>query len=1095
MSEIKAEFYFNHLKRIIDSEKDQKEKILEIFSALKEFFFDFVNRENQFFLNFYATTIFLGDRYIKDKKLIDHIHRFRYFSKQLTNNKKLLASNEDLLFAQSVYLRSVEILTNTQIPEALTTDFNSEFRFTRESDYKKKLRKSTKLISGNLIKGKLVQEDITYSIFKLDTEMYNDITVRVYGKFNEIAGLFWKGCKINLIDFIYIDSKYPYFKNTQNSYVVIDPDYLVDVTDVAECFSYNGFNENLYFLKKFIIGRSTQSMIIGNLVNSIFDELLRDENQDFDSILQKAAKSNPLQVLTLMNRDPEMFGNVRRRLAEHYTTLKSVIKNFESELLSIEPSFISSEYGIQGRLDAMIEYEDEIERKDIVELKSGKAPSYKMFWTNSNQTYQTGVWSNNLAQISLYNVLLDAAYANRKGTSMVLYSQADLHPIRNVPNIVYSKQDAIILRNKIVAIDNALIKMKYDLFDKINLDDFGDRPTFVNNEISSFANIYSNLSDVEREYFYTYINFIQKEIHAQKTGLGTYSYGFSALWNSYNLSTDNSYSIINDIKFDPDKSNLEKQHLVFEKPYDTITTLRKGDLVLLIPDYSGGFVLSSIVLKGYIRSSDDNNIEISLRNKLIDQSIIHKTKVWKIAADHSDILNKKQFKSIVEFMSSDVNFRDLILGKREPEFQEIEKVMLRELNSNQNELINKALSAKDYYLIQGPPGTGKTSYVLRCIIEQLLETTNENLLVLAYTNRAVDEICSALKKNCSNNILRLGSKVSTIHDDIHIAELFENSSSTELYDLISNRRIIISTVASAMTNPEIFELKQFNTAIVDEASQILESQIIGTLSKVERFILIGDEKQLPAVISHEKNILNDQIFDPYQSLFERLLKLCKDNGRENVIGLLNHQARMHSDLMKFPNYMFYDKKLKTFDSMKWQYDKDSFFSNESESWLERELSKSRIIFINTNSENSLKVNRHEIKIVVECLDLIQRSKSNMNSNTVGVISPFRAQCSEILKSLDQSTRKLITVDTVERFQGSERDTIILSLAVNCEHDLSLITVSNTSNIDRKFNVAITRASQRLIVIGNANLLSLSPTYSAFIDFVKANGNFIKAGNE
>ena len=140
-------------------------------------------------------------------------------------------------------------------------------------------------------------------------------------------------------------------------------------------------------------------------------------------------------------------------------------------------------------------------------------------------------------------------------------------------------------------------------------------------------------------------------------------------------------------------------------------------------------------------------------------------------------------------------------------------------------------------------------------VKYLLKNTKQNILLLAYTNRAVDEICEAIHSFAENDYLRLGSRYScdSRFDGRMFSVVTEKvEKRKELKEIIYRHRIFISTVATIVNRPLILKLKKFDTAVIDEASQILEPLLVGLLPSFRRFILIGDHKQLPAVVMQDK---------------------------------------------------------------------------------------------------------------------------------------------------------------------------------------------------------------------------------------------------
>jgi DNA replication ATP-dependent helicase Dna2 len=369
-------------------------------------------------------------------------------------------------------------------------------------------------------------------------------------------------------------------------------------------------------------------------------------------------------------------------------------------------------------------------------------------------------------------------------------------------------------------------------------------------------------------------------------------------------------------------------------------------------------------------------------------------------------------------------------------------------------------------------------------VQLLLFNTNEIVLILAYTNRAVDEICSSLNKieneKCNNDRLyiRLGNRDASEHKE----KLLSNIPLENIFAEVRNCRCFVSTVATANSSPELFQLKQFDTIIIDEAAQILECNIVGLLAKAKRFIMIGDEKQLPAVttLSNKELEINNELLNSIEinnlgnSLFERLLSICRKNNWD-AFSMLHTQSRMNEKIMQLANKLFYNNELK--------------ISNQH---LPNKINNKKtppLRFINSSIEKNNKVNYSEIEIVLELINEIKLDFGDkFNSQTLGIISPWRMQCNAIINRLSKEDKKNIAVDTVERFQGTEREIIIFSAATNNERLLNLLSDSKLIDdilIDRKLNVSITRAKHNFIFIGNYELLSKKEIYKQLIDIIVA----------
>ena len=352
-------------------------------------------------------------------------------------------------------------------------------------------------------------------------------------------------------------------------------------------------------------------------------------------------------------------------------------------------------------------------------------------------------------------------------------------------------------------------------------------------------------------------------------------------------------------------------------------------------------------------------------------------------------------------------------------------------------------------------------------------------MLCAFTNRAVDELC-AIVQRLGLPFLRLGSKQSTEFPEYSLQTYAEDMSMEELRTFLTSNRIIISTVSTLHTHSEIHSWFESTTMIIDEASQLLEPHLSGILTHADRFILIGDERQLPAVITQDLQgtKVNHPLFEDVgltdfrMSLFERLLRLCIQHGDIHAYGMLTMQARMHEDISKIVSKMNYDNKLGIMNT--WQSMQDD---------IPLPLYP-RLAWIATHPEHQFKIHKAEAELAVE---LAMRVCDQGNTYSIGIITPFRSQIALIQSLIPEHARDSITVDTVERFQGSERDLIIISLAIHSAHHMKGIesqTEINGNIIDRKLNVALTRARKQCIILGAPTALKYDSPYHVLWSMLK-----------
>ena len=229
--------------------------------------------------------------------------------------------------------------------------------------------------------------------------------------------------------------------------------------------------------------------------------------------------------------------------------------------------------------------------------------------------------------------------------------------------------------------------------------------------------------------------------------------------------------------------------------------------------------------------------------------------------DFMDSSYNAQYRGLHAFLSAPQERRDLLLGQRRPAIDTSITHLVGDYGSEEfNNLVLHARQARDLYLVIGPPGTGKTSFGMKNILMEELLQPGTNVLLLSYTNRAVDEICSKLVEVPNLDFIRLGSDFSCeARYRSHLLSerivQMEQPNVQRVRNLIANTRVFCGTTTALNAALSLLELKQFDLAIVDEASQILEPHIISLMSAlhcgesaIKRFVLIGDERQLPAVV-------------------------------------------------------------------------------------------------------------------------------------------------------------------------------------------------------------------------------------------------------
>lgn len=1102
MTSEKAQYFYAQLDEISRDGSQNLHAILQASTVLGDVLGDVTANEPQLFADLHARLLFVFDKYALPEHVQQQVQALRLLAKSCRKTPTLGITTEQMAGALRAVCLIVFHFSNKQPPSALRAFYTAfpPLHYKALKVRKKEILPSLQVTVLHVAPSEVYAGNTRRCVLTCEAEELGTIQLALWDKWSELEHLLWPFATLNVLAVQKISEEQHLYSTGKDSLVVLEPDFLIDATDIAECFQYNGANPNLYLLKKFVYAEQSEAMLLGNIANFCFDELIADSTCDFDDAFARAIRQKPLQVVALLRKTPHLLPILRDKAHAYFVAMKNALARLQYDAAVTEPTFISSLYGLQGRLDVMIEHDNDSARKDVIELKSG-APA-----SNS-----PGLWRNHLMQVTCYNLLLDSCYNHRSGSSSVLYLRAEDNTLRNAPNIIYLKQDVVALRNQIVAIERELSNRKFRSLKKLAPGAFGTAPSFTQPDIQHFAMAMASATPLERKYFHVFTAFVTREHWSGKVGssTGEYEPGFAGLWRLSIAEKEARYNVLAGLVLNAELSNFAQLHLAFNRTESTlrVSTFRTGDIILLYPLEADGSAqpLNHQILKGTIKSLTPEHIVVSLRNKQQRPEDFHRHASWVVERDFLATGYKSMHESLYDFLRAPSKHKEVLLGIQRPTFTPTHTEHYHYLTEEQHALLSRAMGAQQYFLLQGPPGTGKTSRMLKAMIQHLYEHTNEHIVVLAFTNRAVDEICQSMKSITPKiPFIRLGAKDATEHTDVVISELLHGKPIEHLAESLGNTRIIVSTVSSLLKNRELLQLLTIRTAIVDEAAQIVEPQLVGLLAQFERFILIGDEKQLPSVVAQQEcglSIADDDlnaigVKDLRLSLFERLFTLCKRNQWHDAYGMISRQGRMHHDIQEFPNRMFYNSKLLCLQP--WQADsKHPLDNSDNNAPLANILCRSRLLFLPSEREQHAKVHREEARRTAAiALAIQQHYNGSFTEKTVGIITPYRAQIAAITSQLSPTLQHLVTVDTIERYQGSERDIIIFSFAANHTSQLrNLQSLTPDCTVDRKLNVALTRARHQLIILGCPDVLSHEPLYAELLQFIRERNGYVQFPSE
>lgn len=1095
-----------------------REKYIYLKRILERSCKDITRNESLQFPSLFSRLVFISQKYNLPKSLERSLQNIRVKGTFLLRNEQNIVSNAQYESARKAIKKlianvfSIHILIDegAELTEQIDDTIYSKHQ---NADYLRiqvtGIDRDKEIIAGEV---KDFPEVLIYA--RYNVKGVNDV-------FNSTIDRLWMGTQLNLLN----------CRSDDNGYFipqlfVLEPDYLIDTSAMAECFQNYGKSHLHYFRRKFEQTRNSQYILLGNLANFFLDELVFADDPEllkFEDVFLESFRQKPFEYTSCKDiQKVEDFRAFMVKAKTQFENIKRVVTHdFPANGIDInqcvlEPSFFCEKYGFQGRLDLLQLSGNKSGINKIIELKSGGLPYSK--------EDKGKIAINHEVQTTIYRLIIQSVFGvdDRKISASILYSAAENQGenLRLAATYHTLEKEIINIRNQIVVTEHDLYIGNSDdvsqLFRKIfNLDNYGRVPDFFKNQIADIEKVIDNIASVEREYFFRYITFLTRELYLQKTGDDYFESANStaSLWNTEYQERRESFDLIPNLEIlNIDESGRDMKILFRRKDSSDFINFREGEICILYPhENEMDTILTNQILKGTIAEISAQHISLRFRYKQKNRAYFEKFKLWTVEHDRLDHSYNNMFKSLFSFLQSPTEKRQLLLGLKEPRsnYSHIPTDEANDIAKKQETVLTKAIEAEDYFLIVGPPGTGKTSVFARRLIEHYYTNTDHNLLIIAYTNRAVDELCEAINQafGCSEyectNYIRIGTELSCGENYRH--RLLQNiakdvKSREELRSILNRQRIFIGTLAAITSRPEIFEMKNFNISIIDEASQILEPQIIGILPNVGKFIMIGDHKQLSTITLQDKDksdVNNDQLniielYNCNESLFERLFRTCRKKEWENAYDTLVYQGRMHVEIADFPNRYFYDGALKPIES--WQEEPLLLTSNSSDIYTGL-ISSRRIAFIDCNgSLNSIndKVSYKEAETVVElCKAVLQLYEENNKpfdtSKTLGIITPYRNQIALIKHKLYEtgiSELRNIMVDTVERFQGSQRDIIIMSFCINKPYQLNFFSnLNKEQTVDRKLNVALTRARQQLFLVGNGYLLKQSYFYRLLLDSI------------
>ena len=889
-------------------------------------------------------------------------------------------------------------------------------------------------------------------------------------------------------------------KEVKADMIIVEPDLLIDVTALCGCLKPYGDSALNYLMNRIRPDEQTKYILLGNVAGQFLDDCVNNPDITYLESVRHAFRQNLLGFCTCEGVDGAFFKECERQ----FRNIKLMVDQMHADPnfigmdagVQLEPSFFCEALGIQGRFDFL-----QVDYKNLIELKSGK-------W----DTFLQSAKREHIMQMLLYKE--------------ILYYNLDIPQDAINGYLLYSKYPMLIeqrsnheqirmmmqLRNHVAMMERGLKEGRVSEYlshlqaEDLNVNHMNGK-LWTDYNLPELQEVLLPLQQMDvltADYFYTFFSFVAREQYLQKVADG--------LDNGRSMS--NLWNVDTATKLQNGYIAIDLQPVVVERSWIQMSLseegfpFREGDSVVLYRrENDNDTSVKRQVFRCTVGPYDAHSVMLYLKNPQHNPRMFAPVHRFAIESDYIDSTMRSQYHGLYALLSTPEERRHLLLCQREPKTNETLSLKGHYITKEIDEIVLRAKQAQDYFLLVGPPGTGKTSVALRSMVEEFVQE-RQSLLLLAYTNRAVDEICEMLGHRDYIRIGREQTCAPQFRSHLINNMVGDDVRRETVRQMIDVANIVVATVSSMTSACHLFCIKQFDVAILDEASQILEPQIlpllchhIDGLLSIRKFIMIGDHKQLPAVVVQdvkESEVISKQLrgiglTNCRNSLFERLISMA--HQQPTKMAMLTHQGRMHQDIADIASDLFYGGNLRIV-GLSHQSGPLPYLNYTDE---ERIVATSRVAFVDVPlppvSERQFKVNKQEAQKIAE---LVQAVLSIAEKNgepfdllhQLGIIVPFRRQVAAVRCALHEvgiQEASDIMIDTVERYQGSQRDIIIFGTTITEQSQLEILSSLvelDECVVDRKLNVAITRARKQLFIVGNQQLLSHHVLYGQLIDYIQ-----------
>ncbi len=805
------------------------------------------------------------------------------------------------------------------------------------------------------------------------------------------------------------------YETAAGTRVVVEPSIIVDVTDVREWVQC----PRQYYLGKLQGTPLAEPVVLGTIVHEVFGDLLR--GQSLGPAVDRRVREAGLE-LGVLGADADA---IRDRVREHAGAIRGWLQQgrLADDEWRSEQLLISDRYGLKGRADA-------VRGGTPVELKTGKN-------TNREPRFPDKV------QATCYALLLGELNGAPPETATLLYSknaaidaEGDLSPAKE-----FSIGDGLLayvlrLRNELAAMEARTgVPTGYEADAICEYCFEQDTCMAVAGRLdqeSKAGQVGTAVPEPQQAYFDRLYAAVEKERRAVDRE-------YAKLWeHSADERAAEDRALI-DLEPTGTRRLADGRWELRASGTGAASKITTGDRVLASDgDPTGGEAeLARVEALGaaggeIVVTADE---PVDLRRLDIYPSTIGEDRL--LTALHDAVLTR------------DPEWKGPLLGDAAPTFGSTEETFVAN-NDRQDEAIRRAVTAEDYALIHGPPGTGKT-YTLARLVQALVER-GERVLVSAFTNRAVDNALAAIESRDCTDIVRLGTE-SGVREEFEEYRLDRAGDPEQRADALESASVVAATTASC--GSRIARTQSFDVAVVDEAGQLTEPGTLAAAVLADRLVLVGDHEQLPPVVRAETDL--------ERSLFERLIE-----AHPEAAVTLTEQYRMAQRIQAFPAREFYDDQLRpATPAVAGQSLGD--LPDVDPSALPARL-RDPVAYVDPGGSADGHTNPAEARAVAEIVAAYR--KAGLAPGQIGVIAPYRAQVGAIEGRVPEG----VAVDTVDRFQGSSKEAIVVSFVATDRLEGPIF------DDHRRVNVALTRAKKALVLVGDRAALTTEDTYCRLVEW-------------